>query len=315
MILKRLIVFMAALLAVINMSLTAYASSNIIDKDERLEQAYNSHFIEYTGQQTREWNDYVLDGKLTIRENTEIVENSHVYLKSGSVLVIKNGAKLSVNGSINIEPDAKLYITNGSVDVGFVCTNYGRIIIRKNGTLEVKRGDYISNGFSRLTLDGKAVFGNVSLDEVLAVIQKQDSGFDLSKCFVYYFGEDKYAGLIDRLEIHHRIWNVMTDYCYKMEKTDGTGKLKSYNFYKEKIYNTSLRKKVKAVAKKYLSENKTLDRFASNRYLFDIQISINYSFKTDDLTYEEAYFEYGLSDISKNEGIWYEQCYIKNLKI
>lgn len=295
---------LAVLTALVAFSVVSFAHDTS-EEDELLSQVYSEYYTDFTGETTNEECRYVLEKKLTIRKDTVINEDSKLYLKKGASLIIKNNAKLIVNGQLTIEQGAKLYITNGSVKIKGYCDNYGKIIIRKTGKLSVK-GMYLSNGFSRINLEGKAYFGNVSLKKLIKQIRKTDPNFKLSNCVIDYIGETY-------LFVYYRVGNAVTDYCYTLSALEEIESIEVSNFNPEKVYDKDLNKKINTAVQKYISKKKINETLLGQKYLEDVNLYFSYSYKTNTLNYEGTCFELVYDDYL--DFMIYDHVYQDTLKI
>ena len=232
---------------------------------------------------SQEGKAYVLVGKTVITKDTD-AGNKRIYLKSGSCLMVKNGASFSMNGTLTVEPGAKLYVTNGKFLCGksSVLENYGRIIVRKNGTLTVQQ-NYKSNGGSSINLQGEMFLGNLSVSKIVAKIRKYDDNFDLNDYCISYSGKSKNGPTF-----YYCIDSITIDYYYRY-----TGKkLVRKGYTLEKVYDTETKSTLKKAADKYLHDNNITVKFSDDKAYFSIDIGFNYSYKAKDLSYQEAYFKY-----------------------
>lgn len=280
---------------------------------ELLQMLYDKTHSEFDGKTTAKTGaDYVLTKKLTIRKDMQIGNGSSLHLQGGSVLIIKNGAKLTVNGGLTVEPGASLYITDGEVISNFYFQNYGKVTIRKKGTLTVKGGSYFSNASARLKLEGKADFGGAVLGDVVQQIKAVDRQFDLDSYAVNYYAA--------KLELCYCIGDALTDYCYTFDPKKSVG-LSQSAFPTEKVYDKGTKKKLLAAQEKYVSERMFFEKFTDIRYLKNINIGFRYDFRKGKLTYYEEYFYFSAdivggdsdSDLFWIDGVSMEQYFTEKV--
>lgn len=271
------------------------------DNANIINESYNLKFniVDNVSDFNKEGKDHIVKRKIIVANDVNIA-NEHIYLKSGSSLIIKNGAVLSTNGHITIERGAKLYVSNGKMVCGknTVVKNFGRIIVREDGLLSISNV-YDSNGGSSVNLQGDMLLGNTSLSEISKKIKKYDNNFNLNDyCIVYVKPVPTFYYCVD---------DVVTDYYYKY--VDNRLKRKGYSL--KKVYNKRTYNNIKDTAGKYLSEKKIKNRFENDDLFFCIDIRFDYSFALKELSYHESYAEF----IPMDDGFyWNEGGYDEKLK-
>lgn len=240
---------------------------------------------------------YVLTGKTVITKDT-ILEGKSIYLKSGSSLIIKNGAVLSLNGRLTVERGAKLYVTNGKLIIAdnmSSLTNFGRIIVREKGTLTVGRF-YDSNGGSSILLQGNMYFGKQSVSEIVKKIQKYDKNFNLNDYCIRYFK------MVKLLKFYYCIGDVKTDFYYRCEGD----KIVKKGYSLSRVYSEKTREKLKTFTDKYLADNQIFEEYADDKLYFNLDLRFDYSYSTQKLMFSELYFIYGPSENPEDGFLWYE---------
>ncbi len=251
-------------------------NANIINKSYTLK----FNIVDNISDLNKEGKDHIVKRKIIVANDVNVA-NEHIYLKSGSSLIIKNGATLSTNGHLTIERGAKLYVSNGKLVCGknTVVKNFGRIIVREDGLLSITNA-YDSNGESSINLKGDMILGNMSVSKITKRIKKYDNRFNLyDYCLIYVKGVPTF---------YYCVGDVVTDYYYKYINKN----LKRKGYSLNKVYNKMLYNEIKDTADNYLLVKKTEDRFRNDEYYFGIDIRFNYSFALKKLYYQESYAEF-----------------------
>lgn len=268
-------------------SFSCYARDIPVQSDGSfIDEEYSRYYTNFTkNTKIKTGEHYILTGKLTLRKDTTLVSDSTLYLKKGSSLIIKDGARFTAYGGIVIERGAKLYVTNGSFVSEFIFENYGKLIIRENGKLYINNGKYISNAASEIKLEGDMLFGKTSLADTVARIKKYDDKFSLNS-----YCMNCYSVGTDKLTLNYCIGETITDYRYS-----AYGKNISRKGYSlEKVYSEEINKKVKNTAEEFLRDRNTAERFGNDKYLFALNYGFSYNYKKEKLVYTEQYFEFGI---------------------
>lgn len=289
---KSMLVIISAILTLMMSTTFVSAEVSLLADPETgniIESYYDDFFVIDGGTDFSDTGrSYVLTGKTIISKNTD-VGNKGIYLKSGSTLIIKNGASFSTNGSITIERGAKLYVTNGSLVCGdnSALHNYGRIIVREKGMLTVEQ-IYRSNGGSSVDLQGEMYLGGQSVSAIVKKIKKYDKKFNLNDYCISFF---KKAEL--EPTFYYCVGDVKTDYYYK---SSDSKTIKRKNYSLNKVYNAKTNKKIKDAAAEYLSDNGIADKFSDDMVYFEINYGFDYSYSKKELNYSETYAKYSPMD-------------------
>ncbi len=122
--------------------------------------------------------DYIITGKVFIKEDIEIPSEVNIYIRNGGSLVIKENADVTMAGTMTIERGGKLYVTDGAFSSNGVFNNFGKLIVRENGVFNSSSSFY-GNAGSKISLEGEANFGALSLGKAVKIIKKYDSKFNL----------------------------------------------------------------------------------------------------------------------------------------
>lgn len=287
---KKLFKLFAVTIAVFTAVVCSAVSSSAMEKaltedSKQTEQRYNEDFYVIEGKTDfgNEGKGYVLVGKTVINKDTD-VGSKRIYLKSGSCLIINSGASLSTNGTITLERGAKLYVTNGKFvcGTGSVLENYGRIIVREKGILDIQRV-YKSNGGSSINLQGEMQLGKLSVSKIAAKIKKYDNKFNLNDYCISYSNKSAQTATF-----YYCIDDIVTDYYYQYSGS----KLVRKGYSLNKVYNSNTRETLRVAANKYYSDNGIKEKFSDDKMYFSIDRRFDYSYSTKEMLYREAYFKY-----------------------